>query len=43
MKLIGDPYCPPERAAHYGITLLDDIDEVCKQSDFITPAYAQDP
>ena len=37
MKLIGyDPYCPPERAAHYGITLLDDIDEVCKQSDFIT-------
>ena len=37
MKLIGyDPYCPPERAAHYGITLLDDIDEVCKQSNFIT-------
>ena len=37
MKLIGyDPYCPPERAAHYGITLYDDVDEVCKQSNFIT-------
>jgi D-3-phosphoglycerate dehydrogenase len=37
MKLIGyDPYCPPERAAHYGITLLDNIDDVCKQSNFIT-------
>ena len=37
MKLIGyDPYCPPERAAHYGITLLDSVDDVCKQADFIT-------
>lgn len=37
MKLIGyDPYCPVERAAHYGITLLDDIDEVCRRSDIIT-------
>lgn len=37
MNLIGyDPYCPPERAAHYGIELLDDVDEVCRRSDFIT-------
>lgn len=37
MELIGyDPYCPVERAAHYGITLYDDIIEVCKRSDFIT-------
>lgn len=37
MKLIGyDPYCPVERAAHFGITLIDDINEVCRQSDFIT-------
>lgn len=37
MKLIGyDPYCPPERAAHYGITLLDSVDDVCAQANFIT-------
>ena len=37
MKLIGyDPYCPAERAAHHGIELLDDINEVCRRSDFIT-------
>lgn len=37
MNLIGyDPYCPVELAAHYGITLYDDILEVCKRSDVIT-------
>lgn len=37
MNLIGyDPYCPAERAAHYGIELIDDIDEVCRRSNFIT-------
>ena len=37
MELIGyDPYCPAERAAHYGITLIEDVNEVCKRSDFIT-------
>ena len=37
MQLIGyDPYCPAERAAEYGITLYDDIIEVCKRSNVIT-------
>lgn len=37
MTLVGyDPYCPPERAAEYGIELLDDVLEVCKRSDVIT-------
>lgn len=37
MKLVGyDPYCPAERAAEYGIELLDDILEVCRRSDVIT-------
>lgn len=37
MDLIGyDPYCSPERAAHLGVTLLDDIDEVCRRADIIT-------
>ena len=37
MNLIGyDPYCPVERAAHYGITLYDDVLEVCRRSDIIT-------
>lgn len=37
MKLIGyDPYCSPERAAHLGVALLDGVDDVCRQADFIT-------
>ncbi|MDR2109084.1 MAG: phosphoglycerate dehydrogenase [Coriobacteriales bacterium] len=37
MRLIGfDPYCSPERAAHLGVTLYDNIDEILPQADFIT-------
>ncbi len=37
MELIGyDPYCTPERAAHLGVTLMTDINEICAQADFIT-------
>ncbi|NTU90124.1 MAG: phosphoglycerate dehydrogenase, partial [Actinobacteria bacterium] len=37
MKLIGyDPYCSPERAAHLGVTLYDDVMKICTLADFIT-------
>lgn len=37
MNLVGyDPYCPAERAAEYGITLYDNVLEVCKRSNVIT-------
>jgi len=37
MELIGfDPYCSPERAAHLGVTLYEDLDEILPLADFIT-------
>ncbi len=37
MNIIGyDPYCPPERAAHMGVTLMTDVNEMCAMADFIT-------
>ncbi|MDR2715068.1 MAG: phosphoglycerate dehydrogenase [Coriobacteriales bacterium] len=37
MELIGfDPYCSPERAAHLGVTLYEDINDILPLADFIT-------
>lgn len=37
MNLIGyDPYCSPERAAHLGVTLYDDMNDILPLADFIT-------
>ena len=37
MRLIGyDPYCSAARASQLGVTLLDSMDEVLPQADFIT-------
>lgn len=37
MRMIGyDPYCTPEHAADMGVELMDDIDEIIPQADFIT-------
>lgn len=37
MNVVGhDPYCSPERAQALGVTLLEDVDEICKTADFIT-------
>jgi D-3-phosphoglycerate dehydrogenase len=37
MKLVGyDPYCSPERATNLGVVLLDDVDDILAQADFIT-------
>lgn len=37
MRLIGhDPYCSPERADQLGVTLIESVEEVVSQADFIT-------
>ena len=37
MRLIGyDPYTTPERAQSMGVELMDDVDEIIAQADFIT-------
>ena len=37
MNVVGhDPYCSPERAQSLGVTLLEDVDEICAIADFIT-------
>ena len=37
MNVVGhDPYCSPERAQALGVTLLEDVDEICAIADFIT-------
>lgn len=37
MNVVGhDPYCSPERAQALGVTLLEDVDEICAIADFIS-------
>lgn len=37
MNVVGhDPYCSTERAQALGVTLLEDVDEICSIADFIT-------
>ncbi|MCD8316270.1 MAG: phosphoglycerate dehydrogenase, partial [Eggerthellaceae bacterium] len=44
MNLIGyDPYCSPERAQSLGVSLVDDLDEVCSLADFITVHLPKTP
>ena len=34
--LAYDPYCNPERATQLGVTLINDMDEILKQADFVS-------
>ena len=37
MRLIAyDPYVTPARAAQMGVTLIDDVTDLCRQADFLT-------
>lgn len=44
MRVIGyDPYLPAEAAEEMGVELINDIDEICKQADFITVHMPKTP